>query len=557
MRGSRLHPETTTHPQTGCAGGRNLRAKVASRLFAGALSLGAWAAPLSLAHAGDWLQFGFDAAHSGVNPDEAGISGRIGGFRQIYATSLPADVDGAPVYLENVTSAGVTRDLLLMTTVYGATFAVDAANGQQVWIQTTDGPAPIVGASPAIDPDRLFVYGAGVDGKVHKYNVADGSEVVDAYWPEIVTLKPGVEKMASALVFANAADGHTYLYATTSNFGYDRGDYQGHVMAIDLASGAQRVFNMLCSNIGEHLAMAPATPSCADAQAGIWGRPGVVYDAFTDRIYLTTGNGPYSPGAGGNSWGESVLSLPPAMTGPDGAALTAPLDSYTPGEYADLNTYDLDLGVESPAILPAPVGSNIRNLGVQIGKDGIARLLDLDNLNGHGAPGYAGGEIGLVSNLDYRGSLNTQPAVWTDPENGSTWLLAAYQSAVYGLLVQASARGKPELVNAWSLATGGTSPVVADGVMFFVAQTNDLRALDVRTGALLWSAPVNGVHWASPIVVNGTVFLTDNGATLRAFAAPEAAAMQSHSAAVMPGARPARPVYRLHDSQNQDRTFAN
>jgi outer membrane protein assembly factor BamB len=538
-------------------GGRSLRASITPRLLARMLAIVASATLGPFAYAGDWLQFGFDAAHSGVNPDEAAISGRIGGFRQVYAASLPADVDGSPVYLQNVQSAGITRDLLFMTTVYGATFAVDAANGQQVWMQTTDGPAPVVGASPAIDPGRLFVYGAGVDGKVHKYNIADGSEIVDAYWPEIVTLKPGVEKMSSALVFASAADGHTYLYATTSNFGYDRGDYQGHVTAIDLASGAQRVFNMLCSNIGEHLAMAPASPNCADAQAGIWGRPGVVYDAFTDRIYITTGNGPYAPGGLGRSWGESVLSLPPALTGPGGAALSAPLDSYTPGEYADLNSYDLDLGVESPAILPAPVGSNIRNLGVQIGKDGIARLLDLDNLSGHAAPGYVGGEIGLVSNLDYRGSLNTQPAVWMDPKNGSTWLLAAYQSAVYGLLVQANARGKPELINAWSLAVGGTSPVVADGVMFFVAQTNDLRALDARTGALLWSAPVTGVHWASPIVVNGTVFLTDNGATLRAFAAPQAAAgIQSQSAA-MPGARPARPVYRLRESPNQDRSHAN
>lgn len=557
MSGSWLQDEITMQPDPRSRGRGSRRARITPGLLVRMLAIVASATQGSFANAGDWLQFGFDAAHSGVNPDEAGIAGRVGEFRQIYATPLPADVDGSPVYLENVRSAGITRNLLFMTTAYGATFAVDAADGQQVWMQTTYGPAPIVGASPAIDPGRLFVYGAGVDGKVHKYNIGDGSEVMDAYWPEIVTSKPGVEKMSSALVFASAADGHTYLYATTSNFGYDRGDYQGHVTAIDLASGAQRVFNMLCSNIGEHLAMAPASPNCADAQAGIWGRPGVVYDAFTDRIYLTTGNGPYSPGGLGHSWGESVLSLPPAMTGPGGAALSAPLDSYTPDEYADLNSYDLDLGVESPAILPAPVGSNIRNLGVQIGKDGIARLLDLDNLSGHGAPGYAGGEIGLVSNLDYRGSLNTQPAVWTDPQNGSTWLLAAYQSAVYGFLVQANTRGKPELVNAWSLAVGGTSPVVADGVMFFVAQTNDLRALDARTGALLWSAPVTGVHWASPIVVDGTVFLTDNGATLRAFAAPEAIAPMQSRFALMPGARPARPVYRLREGPNQDRAKPN
>ena len=525
-------------------------------LLAGALAFGACAIPGSLVHAGDWLQFGFDPAHSGTNPVETGIADGIGGFAQLYATPLPADVDGAPVYLENVQSAGATRDLLIMTTVYGATFAVDAASGEQVWIQRTAGPAPIVEAAPAIDPGRLFVYGAGVDGKVHKYNVADGNEVVDAVWPEIVTLKPGVEKMSSALSFATAADGHTYLYATTSNFAYDRGDYQGHVTAIDLASGAQRVFNMLCSDIAEHLAAAPAGPNCAAAQAGIWGRPGVVYDASTDRIYLTTGNGPYSPGTAGHSWGESVLSLPPALAGTDGAALTAPFDSYTPDEYAELNSYDLDLGVESPAILPAPAGSNIQNLGVQIGKDGIARLLDLDNLNGHAAPGYVGGEISLVSNLDYRGSLDTQPAVWTDPQTGSAWLLAAYQSAFYGFLVGANARGKPDLVNAWSLAVGGTSPVVADGVVFFVAQTNDLRALDARTGALLWSAPVTGVHWASPIVVNGTVYLTDNGATLRAFGRKTAAALQPQSVLV-PSARPVRPTYQLNRSLELGRVKAN
>jgi len=483
--------------------------------------LGAMALVVDTARASDWLQFGFDAAHSGANPDEMHLADRIGALAQVYAAPLPGDVDGAPVFLAAVNTVQGTRDLLFMTTVYGATLAIDAANGVPVWTQQTSGPAPVISSAPAIDPGRLYVYGAGLDGKVHKYNVADGSELVDAAWPETVTLKPAEEKLASALVFARAASGHAYLYATTSNFGYDLGDYQGHVTAIDLLDGSQAVFNALCSDVAAHLASAPATPSCAQAQAGVWGRPGVVYDASTDRIYASTGNGPFTAAAGGHDWGESVLALSPDLRASAGAPQSMPLDSYTPAEYAQLNADDDDLGVESPALLPAPANSLVGHLGVQIGKDGIVRLLDLDDLSGQGGPAHIGGELGLTTSLDYRGSLNTQPAVWTEPSTGVSWLIAVYKSSVHGFFAKANARGAPLLVEAWTIADyGGTSPVVADGVVFFVAGTNELVALDARSGVKLWSAPVNGVHWASPIVVNDTVYLTDNDAILRAYALP-------------------------------------
>jgi outer membrane protein assembly factor BamB len=416
--------------------------------------------------------------------------------------------------------------LLIVTTAFGTTLAIDAATGEQIWTQQANGPAPIMGAAPAIDPNRQFVYAAGMDGKVHKYNIGDGSEVIDATWPQPATLKPALEKISSALVFATAANGRTYLYATTSNFGYDLGDYQGHVTAIDIGSGARTVFNALCSDVTSHLATAPATPACADSQAGIWGRPGVVYNAMTDRIYIATGNGPFTAAVGGHDWGESVLALAPDLATSSGARLPMPLDSYTPVEYEQLNLDDDDLGVESPVILPAPADSRIANLGVQIGKDGIVRLLDLDDMSGQGGSGKIGGEISLTTSLDYRGGLNTQPAVWIDPASGIPWLIAVYKSTVHAFFAQANARGRPQLVEAWNIpTTGGTSPVVADGVVFFVAQTNQLVALDARTGTQLWSSAVTGVHWASPIVVNGVVYLTDNDATLRAYAAPPLAAI--------------------------------
>jgi outer membrane protein assembly factor BamB len=134
--------------------------------------------------------------------------------------------------------------------------------------------------------------------------------------------------------------------------------------------------------------------------------------------------------------------------------------------------------------------------------------------------------------------------VWTDPSSGIPWLIAVYKSTVHAFFAQANVRGRPQLVEAWNIpTTGGTSPVVADGVVFFVAQTKQLVALDVRTGAQLWSSAVTGVHWASPIVVNGVVYLTDNDATLRAYAAPPPTAEAITGAQqALPTNKPMRPA---------------
>jgi outer membrane protein assembly factor BamB len=471
--------------------------------------------------AADWLQFGYDEAHSGFNSAETGISAQVGSFSLRYRVHLPTLSDGAPVFLENVTTSSGALDLLFITGSFGDLVAVDAATGNVVWQQqSASGPAALSASVAAVDPNRQYVYSAGLDGKVHKYAVGDGTETIDAVWPETVTLKPALEKVSSALAVAAAGDGNTYLYATTSNFAYDKGDYQGHVTAINLATGDQVVFNAMCSGMPGHLAAAPATPNCADAQAGIWGRAGVIYDPTNDEIYITTGNGLYTAATGGDDWGESVLALPPSLRDANGAELAAPLDSYTPSEYQDMNNNDLDLGVEAPVILPAPAGSRQGNIGAQIGKDGIVRLLNFDNLSGQGGPRHIGGEFATVTTLNYRGSLNSQPAVWTDPDTGIGWLFASYVSAQYGFFLQTGPLGAANLVLAWSRTiTGGTSPVVADGVVFLIEETNILIALDATTGALLWSAPLYGVHWASPIVVNGTVYLVDGDGTLQAYSA--------------------------------------
>src|SRR5262249_12562940 len=182
----------------------------------------------------------------------------------------------------------------------------------------------------------------------------DGLEVIGGGWPEIVTRKPGVEKIASALAFATAKDGNTYLYVPVGGYPGDAGDYQGHLTTINLATGAQRVFNAACSDKADtHFVEAPGSPVCSQVQTAIWARSGVVYSADTDRIYVVTGYGVCDPTQ--RVGGDTLFALRPDGSGVNGV----PVDSYTPSNYAQLNEWDADLGSTAPAILPAPDNSKV------------------------------------------------------------------------------------------------------------------------------------------------------------------------------------------------------
>ena len=467
----------------------------------------------------DWPQFGFDAQHSGNDRQEAQLSaGNVNGLQKAFQASLPSTADGAPVYLSNLSTTSETKDLLFVTTTTGHIVALDARTGSQVWSKqyaangcgiNGGSSACYTTSSPALDPNRQYVYSYGLDGKVHKYQVGNGAEITTGGWPETVTLKDFDEKGSSALAIATAGS-VSYLYVTNGGYPGDNGDYQGHVTAINLATGAQNVFNSLCSNQTAHFVEQPGTPDCSQVQSGIWARPGAVYDAATNRIYLATGNGDWNPSA--HDWGDTVFALNPDGTGLGGN----PLDGYTPTNFQSLQQNDLDLGSTDVAILPVPSGSNVAHLGVQGGKDAKLRLLNLDNLSGKGGPGNTGGEIATV-NEPQGGEVLTQPAVWVD-DSGTTWVFVANGSGISGLKLTVTA-GTPGLQKAWQNGSSGTSPIVANGVLYDAA-SGTIQALDPTTGKQLWKGSIGGIHWQSPIVADGILYIADNNNHLTAFALP-------------------------------------
>src|SRR5947207_3407786 len=92
----------------------------------------ALAGPLAAPY--DWVQFNFDAGHSGNNTQESAISPtNVAGLRLLYQIRLPVVADGAPAYLSGVTTATGARDLLFVTTRPGDLVALDAQTGAQLW----------------------------------------------------------------------------------------------------------------------------------------------------------------------------------------------------------------------------------------------------------------------------------------------------------------------------------------------------------------------------------------------------------------------------------------
>jgi hypothetical protein len=352
-------------------------------------------------------------------------------------------------------------------------------------------------------------------------------------------LKPDQEKGAAGLAIATAHSGTSYLYSVVSGYVDDSSDYQGHITAIDLGTGAQAVFNAQCSNLTIHFVANGITSGAGQndcmriggGNSGIWGRPGSLYDAGTNRVFITTGNGDFDPAnvkGHGMDWGDSVLALNPDGSGAGGGL---PLDSYTPTTYGSdspqvgLEGYDADLGAVTLALIPAPPGTAAAylHLAVQGGKDGCLRLLNLENLSGAGGPAHVGGELQAIN---FPGGVNcatgqdgpeikSQPAVWVNPADQSTWLYVATEfagMAAYKIVLDGS--GKPSLSLKWT-GYNATSPIVANGVVYFTSDAR-LYAYDAISGESMvadsstWATTIfNDTHWQSPIIVNGRIYVVD------------------------------------------------
>ncbi|HSD01624.1 MAG TPA: PQQ-binding-like beta-propeller repeat protein, partial [Gaiellales bacterium] len=385
---------------------------------------------------------------------------------------VPGTVDSSPIFV-----AG----RFVVTTSYGKTIALDR-RGHILWTYTPpgidawEGSAQITNASPAADPDGEHVYAESPDGVVHKLNLADGSEVTDDGWPVTITRDPTHEKLGTALNISGRL-----VLATTGGYIGDAPPYQGHVVSIDRESGdIVHVWNALCSD--RHELIEPS--SCADSDAAVWARAGAVVEPVTRRILVATGNAPYDAQT---AWGDSVLEL-----SPDAGALVG---SWTPPNQEELNSGDVDLGSTAPALVR---GEDGRLYGVQGGKDGLMRLIDIDRMQ-------------VVQTLPVPGSTQmfTAPAV----RGRDVFVATGGGTAAYRL----TGSGTPRLLKLWATDAPGTSPVLAGDLLYVYDPTGGgINVYRPSSPDLVTTLPAESGHWQSPIAIAGCVLIGEGDANDRA-----------------------------------------
>jgi hypothetical protein len=435
------------------------------------------------AAAADWPRFGWDAARHNAAPTTGGITAANVGRLHRRQVRLDGTVDSSPIYLGHVRVRGARRDVVVVTTTYGKTLAVDVSTGRVLWrfvpssYTRLAGSPQITTATPVADPGRAYVYAASPDGIVHKLAVATGREVTAGGWPVTVTRDPTHEKIASALNLSRGL-----VLVTTGGYIGDAPPYQGHVVAIRADTGAiVSVFNSLCSD--RRGLIVPRT--CASSDSAIWGRAGAVVEPGSGNLLVATGNAPWN---GRTDWGDSVLEL-----APDASRL---LQAWTPTDQKQLELSDADLGSTSPALLG-------NGLALQSGKDGKLRLLDLRRLNGRThAPGpVLGGEVQTLPAPG--GGVFTAPAVWRS--GGTTWVFVA----TYGGTGAYRLQGR-RLVRVWQNGASGTSPVVAGGLVFVYG--DGLRVYRPGSPRPVATLTAGEGHWNSPIVADGRIVLPEGNA---------------------------------------------
>jgi outer membrane protein assembly factor BamB len=429
-----------------------------------AVALTAALAGSSATRTTDWARFGYDPARHSSSPDATITAQNVGKLHR-RQVRLDGTVDSSPIYV-----AGK----LVVTTTYGKTEALDPDSGRVLWRFTPPaygrlaGSAQITNATPAASTDRTAVYAAASDGRIRKLRLSDGKVL----WTTAITRDPTHEKITSSL---NVSRG--LVIATTGGYIGDAPPYQGHVVTMSERSGRiAHVWNSLCSD--RHALIVPRT--CASSDSAIWSRSGAAVDPANGTLVVATGNAPFN---GRTDWGDSVLVL-----SPDASRL---LRHWTPVDQARLNVTDADLGSTSPALLD-------NGYAVQGGKDGKLRLLQLHRLPGVNAK--TGGELQTVPTPGGVG-LFSAPAIWK-----GSWAFVATDGGTEAWRLRGG-----RLHTVWSNRNGGTSPVIA-GNLLYVAGSGSVRVYVPTSGRQVATLPAGAVHWQSPIVADGHVFLPEGNA---------------------------------------------
>jgi hypothetical protein len=511
---------------------------------AGAVETGPLGTVSVLTQHNDTARTGANLAETILTPADVNASQ----FGKLFCWSVDDQVYTQPLVVTGVStpSAGV-RDLVYVATMNDTVYAFGANDGAAsapVWqrsflatdvvpVRNTDMTGACGGnyqdisgnigilSTPVIDPATSTMYlvartkengGTTFVQKLHAIDIRDGSERQGSP-TTIAAAVPGTGQGGSTVVFdplknnqraSLLLSGGMVVIAWSSHC--DWGPYHGWVMAYDAQSLQQ-------------VAAYSSTPD--GTEAGIWmSGQGPAADS-AGSIYLVTGNGTVDT-SGVRNRGQSFLRLTQS-----GSTFTV-ASWFTPHDYVQLDSADLDLGSAGPLLVPGT------NLVVSGGKGSKLYAADRTTMGGlglgrtepptvqtvalnakhlHGSPVYWSGPGGPLvytwAEHDHLKSFHLDAtASWLDPLP----LAASPQPAPDGMpgaSMSISANGATDgILWAYLPLSGDANQAVVPG---------ELRAFDAaNVGVELWNSTQNAASdspgsfakFTSPTVANGRVYLS-------------------------------------------------
>jgi len=434
----------------------------------------------------------------GLNFDAAANMHLDSGFN----ATLSGNVYAQPLYWQ---PAGAGPKLLIVATESNAVYGLNAVTGAQVWKAQLPASAPLsslgcgnidpegITGTPVIDPATGTLYldalvkGAGGVAKQKIYALSVTTGQVLAHWPVDVenqvkalsqTFDSSIEGERSALQFMGGK-----LYVSYGGRFGDCGDYHGIVVEFNPA-------NRRATGVWETRATG----------GGIWGQGGAASDG--NSLFVATGNT-----IGASSWGdgEAVIRLTPGVKH---SADTK--DFFRPAIWHTLDDQDLDLGGTGAVQFQVPAaGGGSVGRALALGKNGVAYLLDSDNLGGAG---------GMLAAVQVSNSvILTAPAVYPAKDhalvaftnfNGSR--ASCSGNNLTALRIEPVAKGGMTI--AWCAGiNGGGAPIVttSNGTAFPIDWVvgaegdNQLHGFNALTGNEIFSGggvTMNGLHRFSTLI---------------------------------------------------------
>lgn len=344
----------------------------------------------------------YDNARSGVQSNEAVLTPtnvNAASFGKVFSLPVNGDVYAQPLYLSQYLMADKRKhNVLVVATHHDYIYAFDAdgSNPAQgyLWRRSLLGAGEtyssklIIGVigTPVVNRANGVIYVLAKSVKAGKYvqrlhalNIADGTEKLNGPTTIQATVKglgdggttvafsAQLNNQRSALLLAptpSVGSGNS-VFITWASHG-DNGPYHGWVIAYD------------AKNIAKQNAAWTVTPNAE--RGGIWMSGGGLSSDNAGNIFGAAGNGTFDENSKGGDYGDSVLRLRANSSG------MAVLDYFTPGDQAQLDAVDNDMGASAVTLLPTQSGA-IPHLMVASDKSGIIYLLNRDKMGNYVTPG--------------------------------------------------------------------------------------------------------------------------------------------------------------------------